>query len=222
AVRRTAVCDHAPGAPTKPCARLWSPSVSGSRGGAYVRACSVDRSASRSFSAGCALGKEGLTLDTPSDPLNRADVRICAAYKGGPVVRQCSRCWRLRQAQIASQGVETRPVQPGGIIGSKELQSYGGNAQTRHLRDRRRSWRLDCCRGRDGPWRADSARRRPQDGREQSQCRLRAIENLVGGGKTRRSDTERKTVRCRCAGHRREFFRRPPTCSLGHRRRGTG
>jgi len=58
AVRRTAVCDHAPGAPTKPCARPWSPYVHGSRGGAYVRACSVDRSASRSFSAGCALGKE--------------------------------------------------------------------------------------------------------------------------------------------------------------------
>ena len=89
AVRRTTVCDHAPGARTRPYARPWSPYVRGSRGGAYVRACSVDRSASRLFSAGCALGKEGLTLDTPSDPLNRADVRFCAAYKGGPVVRQC-------------------------------------------------------------------------------------------------------------------------------------
>jgi hypothetical protein len=89
AVRRTTACDHAPGARTRPYARPWSPYVRGSRGGAYVRACSVDRSASRLFSAGCALGKEGLTLDTPSDPLNRADVRFCAAYKGGPVVRQC-------------------------------------------------------------------------------------------------------------------------------------
>ena len=89
AIKRTAFCDHARGAPTKPCDRPWSPYVRGSRGDACVRACSVDRSASRLFSAGCALGKEGLTLDTPSGPLNRADVRFCAAYKGGPVVRQC-------------------------------------------------------------------------------------------------------------------------------------
>src|SRR4029078_3336315 len=62
-VRRRAVCDPAPGARTRPCAHPWSPYVSGSRGGAYVRACSVDRSASRSmFSAGCVLGEEGVTL----------------------------------------------------------------------------------------------------------------------------------------------------------------
>ena len=60
AVRRTAFCDHARGAPTRPCARPWSPYVRGSRGDACVRACSVDRSASRLFSAGWALGKEGL------------------------------------------------------------------------------------------------------------------------------------------------------------------
>jgi hypothetical protein len=109
AIRRTAFCDHARGAPTKPCDRPWSPYVCGSRGDAYVRACSVDRSASRLFSAGCALGKEGQTLGMPSDPLIRAAVRFCAAYKGGPVVRQCSGCRRPRWGQMASQGGEIAP-----------------------------------------------------------------------------------------------------------------
>jgi hypothetical protein len=50
AVRRTAACDCAPGAPTRPCVHLWLPCARGNRVGACVRACSVDRSASRSGS----------------------------------------------------------------------------------------------------------------------------------------------------------------------------
>src|SRR5689334_6831875 len=59
AVRRTDVCDHGPVAPTKPCVRPWLPYVRGSRGGACVRACSVDRSASRLFLRWLRLGEGG-------------------------------------------------------------------------------------------------------------------------------------------------------------------
>jgi hypothetical protein len=48
AVRLTAVCVRVPGAPTRPCVHPLLPCARGSRDGACVRACSVDRSASRS------------------------------------------------------------------------------------------------------------------------------------------------------------------------------
>src|SRR5262245_29679659 len=135
AVRPTAVCDRAPGAPTRLCARPWSPYVCGSRGGAYVQACSVDRSASRSFSAGCALGKEGPALDTPSDPLIRAGMRFCAAYKGGAVVRQCCGSGVFGRLKLG----EKRPVLPGSsCIKLKCLQAHpragvGGVSKDRFL-----------------------------------------------------------------------------------------
>ena len=113
AVRRTAVCDHAPGAPTRPCARPWSPYVRGSRDGACVRACSVDRSASRFVLRWLRLGEGGIHPRYAVRPTSSGrHVRFCAAYKGGPVVRQCRGIGGLRQGQIASQGGETRPVRP--------------------------------------------------------------------------------------------------------------
>ena len=57
--RRKAACARASAVPTPLCARLWCPCARGNRDGACVRACSVDRSASRLNSPKGRAGGEG-------------------------------------------------------------------------------------------------------------------------------------------------------------------
>ena len=88
-LRRTAACGHVRDVPTGPFVHPLLPCARGNRDGVCARACSVDRSASRSI-VSAALGKGGhyppKRLQTP---FIRARTRFRAAYKGGAWTGQC-------------------------------------------------------------------------------------------------------------------------------------